>query len=65
MTNDQQERIRHLQHRTKLPTGAELARRMERHRLPDSIEQIEAGEKPGYPKRQTELFDTSTTENWR
>ena len=62
MTTDQQERIRRLQQRTKLPTGAELAKRLERHRLPDTVEQIEAGVKYG-PKRQQPLFDTTTQGN--
>ena len=43
--NDLSTRIRRILSRPEPPTGTELTQRLERHRLPDTIEQIEAGKK--------------------
>lgn len=53
---DKQARIRRLTKHPKLTTGAELLKRIERHRLPTTIEQIERGEKGN--KSQRGLFCT-------
>ncbi len=46
MTNDKAERIERIQAKLKqrLPTGAELLKRLERHKLPGTVEEIELGQ---------------------
>ncbi len=56
-----------LKQHAQITTAAEL---LAKHKLPASVAEIEAGEKPGYPKRQMELFPTVRsrtvcTQSWR
>ncbi len=43
MTNDKAERIERLTSDRRVFTGAELARRLARHKLPGTVEEIELG----------------------
>ncbi len=44
MTNDKAERIERLTSDRRVFTGAELARRLARHKLPGTVEEIELGQ---------------------
>ena len=62
MTDDKRARIERLTSDRRVFTGAELARRLARHKLPGTVEEIELGQRG--QKRQTELFDNRhQTEN--
>jgi len=50
--NDRSTRIRRILSRPELPTGNELAKRLERHRLPETTEQIETGRRPRFNAQQ-------------